>query len=305
MTITATTTTLDRLRAQLAGVSAIPVTPFDERGEIDELELRRVVRWIAEAGVEVLVACGNTGEQASLTEAEAARVTALTVEAASRATVLAGVGGDLRTATRHAVRAIEAGAAGVLIHYPNAPYTSEAGLAAYYAALAEATDGAVVLYLRGRGLSLRILDGLAERPQVIAVKYAIPDPVAFAEIASRYETFVPICGLAELWAPFFWPAGARGFTSGLVNVAPKLSLAMLAALRANDYIRAMELWRVLEPFERLRARHDNGNNVPVVKEAMELLGLIESGSVRPPLARLSDDDRSELAGIVPALEAWG
>jgi 4-hydroxy-tetrahydrodipicolinate synthase len=86
-------------------------------------------------------------------------------------------------------------------------------------------------------------------------------------------------------------------------VAPKLSLALLLALRAGDYARGMELWRVVEPFERLRAGHDNGNNVPVVKEAMELFGLA-GATVRPPLAPLGAEDRAELERIVPALESW-
>src|SRR5207237_1441465 len=159
---------------------------------------------------------------------------------------------------------------------PTDPYVSDDGLIAYYTALAKTTDAAVVPYLRGRGLSTRVLDSLAETPNVIAVKYAIPDLLAFGEFTSRYgKAFGPLCGLAELWAPFFWLAGARGFTSGLANVVPQLSRALLAALQAGDYAGAMELWRVIEPFERLRARHDNGNNVPVVKEALERLGLAD------------------------------
>jgi 4-hydroxy-tetrahydrodipicolinate synthase len=294
----------ESLRTCLAGISAIPVTPFDGAGDIDHLAAERVVRRIVDCGIEVVVACGNTSEQASLAEAEAAQLTGLTVESSGGATVLAGVGGDLRSAISQAVRAVELGAAGIMIHYPTDPYVTEEGLIEYYASLAEATDGAVVLYLRGPGLSFRVLDRLAERPNVIAVKYAIPDALAFADICSRYsQAFVPICGLAELWAPFFWLAGAKGFTSGLANVAPTLSLAMLEALRRGDYTRVMELWRVLEPFERLRARHRNGNNVPVVKEALELLGII-NGSVRPPLAPLGQEDRSELTRIVSDIEGW-
>lgn len=303
-TVPTPTRVFDSLRTRLAGISAIPVTPFNGGGDIDELAAERVVRRIVHCGIEVVVACGNTSEQASLAEPEADQLTALAVGSSGDATVLAGVGGDLRSAISRAVRAVELGAAGIMIHYPTDPYVTEEGLAEYYVALAEATDGAVVLYLRGPGLSLRVLDRLAETPNVIAVKYAIPDALAFADISSRYgEAFVPICGLAELWAPFFWLAGAKGFTSGLANVAPRLSLAMLEALRKSDYTGVMELWRVLEPFERLRARHSNGNNVPVVKEAMELLGFI-NGSVRPPLAPLDEQDRSELARVVSGLRSW-
>lgn len=292
------------LRERLGGISAIPVTPFDAEGDVDELALQAVVRRVTDGGADVVVACGNTSEQSSLTGAEWERVAALTCEASAEVPVLVGVGGDLRTAAEQTARAVGLGAAGVMVHYPIHPYASDAGLAAYYVALARATDGALVPYVRGKGLSLAVVDRLAEMPNVIAVKYAVPDQLALAEFAGRYgDAFVVICGLAELWAPFFSLAGARGFTSGLVNVVPRLSRAMLEALREGDYARAMEVWRAAEPFERLRARHGNGNNVPVVKEAMELLGVI-AGSVRPPLSPLGRDDRAELERLMPTLERW-
>jgi 4-hydroxy-tetrahydrodipicolinate synthase len=86
-----------------------------------------------------------------------------------------------------------------------------------------------------------------------------------------------------------------------VNVAPALSLAMLDALERGDYDEAMRLWRQIGPFEELRARHSNGNNVPVVKEAMSLLGLLGNPSVRPPLAALSGEDKETLRQL---LDAW-
>jgi len=288
------------LRQALAGISAIPVTPFDAAGQVDEDALRAVVRRVVE-GADVVVACGNTSEQFSLTAAERERVLALTLEAADEVPVLVGVGGDLPTARREVERAAELGAGGVMLHYPTHPLLSPAGLVDYYTELARATDGAVVPYVRGAGLPTEVLDALAELPNVLAVKYAVPDQLAFAAFASRYGgAVVPVCGLAEMWAPFFWLAGARGFTSGLVNVAPRLSRAMLESLRSGDYARAMELWRLVEPFERLRARHGNGNNVPVVKEALAVLGLA-GGSVRPPLSALSEDDRAELERLLPSL----
>ena len=293
---------LDDIRSRLHGVSAVPVTPFGPSGELDEEALRTVVQRIVEAGVEVVVPCGNTGEQASLTPEEADRVRAVTLEASGAAAVIVGVGGDARTTARRCARAVELGAAGVMVHYPTDPYLADEGLVRYYEEIASATGGAVIPYVRGRGLSPRVLDSLAERESVVALKYAVPDVLAFAAFADRYgEAIIPVCGLAELWAPFFWIVGARGFTSGLVNVVPRLSVAMHDALRDGEYGRAMELWRQVEPFERLRARHENANNVPVVKEAMAILGLLADASVRPPLAPLSAEDRGELERLLATL----
>jgi 4-hydroxy-tetrahydrodipicolinate synthase len=72
-------------------------------------------------------------------------------------------------------------------------------------------------------------------------------------------------------------------------------------LQDGAWLEAMRIWRVIRPFEELRARHDSGNNVPAVKEAMELAGVIPSSAVRPPLAPLSPADRAELADALRAL----
>jgi 4-hydroxy-tetrahydrodipicolinate synthase len=289
--------------AALAQISAIPVTPFLPDGAVDEASLQTVVARIVEAGLDLIVACGNTGEYFSLSPDEAERVTAATIEAAGSATTLVGVGGNLPTALQQVRRAIDRGAAGAMIHFPSDPYISDGGLIRYYETLVDATDGTVVLYVRGRGLSAAVLDRLIANEKVAAVKYAIPDVIGFANFAQRYgEEVTLLCGLAEMWAPFFWLAGARGFTSGLVNVAPELSLAMLAALRAGDFAAAMDVWRKVKPFEEMRAREANGLNVPVVKEALALRGFLDDGSVRPPIAALSDEQRDELARIMAGWE---
>jgi 4-hydroxy-tetrahydrodipicolinate synthase len=109
-----------------------------------------------------------------------------------------------------------------------------------------------------------------------------------------------ICGVAESWAPFFWPGGACGFTSGLVNLTTDFSLGMLATLEAGDYAQAMSIWNSVRPFEELRARHHNGNNVSVVKEAMAQMGLCQA-TVRPPISELTHHEKEEVTHILVQL----
>ena len=92
-------------------------------------------------------------------------------------------------------------------------------------------------------------------------------------------------------------AGATGFTSGLANVEPGLSLEMLRCLRDGDYNGAMRVWRSVKPFSDPRARRNNANNVPVVKEALAQLGLCDR-RVRPPLEALDAAEQGEVASIL-------
>ena len=134
---------------------------------------------------------------------------------------------------------------------------------------------------------------------MIGVKYAVPDPVRFASVArdAGLTRFAWICGLAESYAPAYWAMGARGFTSGLVNVAPMLSHALLRALRDNDFEAAMRHWESVRVFEELRADDASADNVAVVKEALSQLGLA-SRAVRPPSSALPPGRRATVATVI-------
>jgi 4-hydroxy-tetrahydrodipicolinate synthase len=290
---------LEDVRRALRSVVMITVTPFDDAGEIDGPGYRTVLRRTLDAGIDVVTPNGNTSEFYSLTAAERDRALELTVaEAADRALVVAGVGYDVRTAADSARAARDAGAGAVMVHQPVHPYLSAAGWVDYHHAVAEAApELGVVCYLRSPHIPAGALAELARvAPNFVGVKYAVPDPVAFGEAVSAVDEgrLVWICGLAETWAPFFWPVGAEGFTSGLANVTPELSLRLSAALRDGDRDGVRDLWRRLKPFEDLRAAKGSADNVTVVKEALAQLDLC-GRAVRPPISELPAAGREEVA----------
>ncbi|GGY01464.1 dihydrodipicolinate synthase family protein [Streptomyces anandii] len=293
--------TFETQRAALADVVAIPVTPFGEDGGVDRETHRALLRRLLDGGVTTLTPNGNTGEFYALTPEERRLVTELTVEeAGDRASVLAGVGHDLATAVASARHARDLGATMVMVHQPVHPYVSQGGWVDYHRAIAEAVPAlGVVPYIRNARLPGARLAELAEAcPNVIGVKYAVPDAARFAAFArdAGLERFVWVAGLAEPYAPSYFSAGATGFTSGLVNVAPSVSRNMIEALRAGDYPAAMKVWEQIRRFEELRAANGSADNVTVVKEALASLGLCRR-DVRPPSKPLPPGERAEVAAI--------
>ncbi|MES4891902.1 dihydrodipicolinate synthase family protein [Streptomyces sp. NPDC096012] len=291
-------------RAALADVVAIPVTPFAADGSVDREAHRTLLRRLLDSGIGTLTPNGNTGEFYALTPEERRLVTETTVEeAGDRAVVLAGVGHDLPSAIAAARHARDAGARMVMVHQPVHPYVSAAGWVDYHRAVADAVpELGVVPYLRDARLPGGRLAELAGHcPNVIGVKYAVPDAARFAGFArdAGLDRFVWVAGLAEPYAPSYFSAGATGFTSGLVNVAPAVSLTMLEALRSGDHPAAMRVWERIRRFEELRAAHGSANNVTVVKEALAALGLCRR-DVRPPSRTLPEDERAEVAAIAAA-----
>ncbi|HEU5333668.1 MAG TPA: dihydrodipicolinate synthase family protein [Actinocrinis sp.] len=296
----------DRARAALAGVVAIPVTPFTADGGIDWDRHGSLLRRLVGGGIRTVTPNGNTGEFYTLDPAEARRATENTVkEVGDRATVIVGVGLDTASAIEAAVHAREVGAHMVMVHQPVHPYISAEGWTEYHRTVADAVpELGIVLYVRDARVSGDQIARLGELcPNVIGVKYSVPDPVRFASVAhdAGRERFVWVAGLAELSAPGYFAVGATGFTSGLANVAPGISLELYELLSGGDYKAAIEVWDLIRPFEELRAADSAADNVSVVKEALAQLGLCRR-DVRPPSRVVARHVRDQIEVI---LAGWG
>ena len=297
---------IQEIQLTLHTVSAIPVTPFRADGSADfDVYARLVARMVA-GGIRVVTPNGNTSEFYSLTPDEMQEgVRAAARGADGQALIMAGVGFDAQTAAQMALFAAAEGAQAIMVHQPVHPYRSDAGWVAYHQAVAEAVPQlAIVPYVRDATIGATALNMLAECcPNFVGIKYAVPNPKQFAEVVQQVgpDRLAWICGIAESWAPFYWPAGACGFTSGLVNVVTHYSLEMQASLEAGNYARAMQVWAKIKPFEDLRARRNNANNVSAVKEAMAQAGLCER-TVRPPISQLDAGEQAEVSEILRGLE---
>ncbi|RRO16256.1 dihydrodipicolinate synthase family protein [Saccharopolyspora rhizosphaerae] len=288
----------------LHGVTAITVTPFDGTVAPDWPGYEAVVARMAEAGVQVITPNGNTSEFYALSRDEWQRANEVTAAAAGGSVVMPGIGYDIATAQDMAVAVQQLGASLAMLHQPVHPHQSVAGWVAYNRQIAQSAPGlAFVLYVKDPRVGADALGALFDAcPNVVGVKYAVADPPRFGELCATLgeDRVAWSCGLAERWAPAFWPLGAAGFTSGGVNVAPKLSLDYLAALRAGDQARVQRLWSLIAPFEEMRAADATACNVAVVKEALAQQGLCGAG-VRPPAGVLSPQQREQVTGI---LASW-
>jgi 4-hydroxy-tetrahydrodipicolinate synthase len=270
--------------AALPGISGILVTPFDRNDRVAPHLLKPIINRAIAAGVHILTANGNTGEFYGLTTAEAERMVNVDAELIDgRVPLLAGVGRSIGDAVALAKASRQAGAAALMVHQPPDPFVAPRGVVAYVQRIAEAGQGLpVVLYLRNDNIGFDAIEQLCRIPGVVGVKWASPTPLRLAEAIRRADPkIVWVGGLAETWAPPLCSVGARGFTSGLINVWPEHSMAIHSALAAGDYKTAGELIATMNSFEELRAEEGNGTNVTVVKSALALMGQ-DCGHVRPP-----------------------
>ena len=301
-------TTIQRVRTALGGISGVHVVPYGRDGGIDHPLLGRIVGGIAAAGIHNIVSAGNTGEFFSLTEREVLDVQATAIAAvAGRSLVTAAVGRSLDEATSTGRAAKAAGADAIMAHHPNDPFAAPQSQADYFIALADAVDLPLVAYVRTDALGVDNLVRIATHPNVAGVKFANTNLMQLAECVRATDggDAVWVCGLAEGWAAPFYALGARGFTSGLINVDPARSLAIWQALDAGDYARARHLVTPIVPFETLRTRFNNGANVTVVKAAMTLQGLAVGPARLPNLPALDPADAETLARVLQSWQSGG
>lgn len=292
-------------RQQLETVQLALPTPFtaDGRHVADDV-LADFVRSRADAGIRVFLPAAGTGEFHSQSSTEIVQcVRATRAGAGDAAVVFAPVGLSLQHAIAIGREAAEAGADALLLMPLVHPYLSDTGFRDYFQALTAAVPLPVVAYKRGPVPGDALLRELAETDLLVGVKYAVNDLDAVARFAASIGGSLGLyCGTAERWAPFFMLAGATGYTSGVGNVCPRLTLAMHRAMTQGHHAQALRLLQIMRPIEDFRARDAESFNISAVKCAVRLSGW-NFGPCRPPQRRTTPDDEALVARLLEPILA--
>lgn len=272
----------------LAGCGTALVTPFTATGTVDDVALRALVRRQIAAGVHVLVPCGSTGEAATLSLEEHARVVAITAEeAAGRVPVVAGVGSsDTQRSVTLARECQRVGATHLLLVAPMYNKPPQRGMMAHFRAVADAVPLPVLLYnVPGRtasNITAATTVAMAADDRFVGIKEASGDVAQVDQILQqRPAHFLVLSGDDASTLPFM-AMGAEGVISVVSNVFPAGMVALVNAMRSGDLVRARALHAALSPF--MHAAFIEANPIPV-KAALSHLGWITSAA-RLPLVPL-------------------
>ena len=271
------------------------VTPFRD-GEVDYPALDALVDRQIAAGQKGLVPCGSTGESATLTHDEHARVVAAVVRrAAGRVAVIAGTGSNSTAEairlTRHAKQA-GADAALVVTPYYNKP--TQEGLYQHFKAVHDAAELPIVIYnIPGRcviDMSVDTMARLAKLPRIVGVKDATADLAR--PLATRLAIGPKFCQLSgeDATALPFLAQGGHGCISVTSNIAPKLCAEMHEAWARGDLKTAMAVNERLMPLH--QALFCETSPGPV-KFAASLLGHC-TAETRLPLAEIAEASKERV-----------
>ncbi|WP_419809619.1 4-hydroxy-tetrahydrodipicolinate synthase [Sphingomonas sp.] len=231
------------------------VTPFEADGSFAEAAFRDLIEWQIAEGSSALVACGTTGEAATLPKDEHFAVVRICVDQArGRVPVIAGAGSnDTRVAQENLAAAHAAGADAALMVPPYYNRPSQDGIAQHFAALAASSPLPILLYnVPGRTVTdilpatvARIVE--ASRDVFVGIKDASG---AIARISDHRAAlgadWCQLSGNDDL-ALAFNAMGGVGCISVSANVAPRLCADFQTACAAGDYAIARALHDRLFP----------------------------------------------------------
>ena len=287
----------------LAGSMVAVVTPMDADGKVNYRQFAKVIDFHVDAGTEVLVVAGTTGESATLDHEEHVEVIAKACElAAGRIPIMAGTGSNSTAQTLKLSRGVDRlpiVAFLVVTPYYNKP--TQEGLFRHFTAVADAVRVPIILYnvpgRTGCDMLPETIVRLSQHPRIVGVKEATGD-LARAEpiLAGAPRGFALISG-DDPTATQLMKLGACGVISVTANVAPRAMHEVCAAALAGRHAEALSRNEALMPLH--RAMFVEANPIPV-KWAVERLGLIGPG-IRLPLTPLAERYRAEVAAAMNAV----
>jgi len=201
-------------------------------------------------------------------------------------------------------KAIRRHAFPVVMVLPQRGVTTSVGVADGIREFADAAGVPVIVYVKDDGyIEPEEIAALDREGVVAAVKYAVvrtdtAHDSYLRKLVSMVDTAKIISGIGEQPAIVHTrDFGLGGFTSGCVCIAPRLSQAMLAAVRRRDWYEAERIRAIFKPLEDLR---NAINPIRVLHQAVESAGIADTG---PLLPLLSNVDATHVPAIAAAAQA--
>jgi len=275
----------------IRGAFAAALTPLRDNGSaLDEAAFGPYTDYLADGGVDGILALGTTGEGMVLTVAERRRAAELFLAASAGRLPVAVHAGAQTTADTVALaaHAAEAGAAAVAViappYFPLDPLALEAHLVAAASACAPLPFYVYEFAVRsGYEVPIPVIERLRDRVPNLAGMKVSDRPWERVEpyLIEGLDVFVG----AESLVARGLAAGAAGAVSGLASAFPEVVAALV-----HEPTRERS-----DEAERLRAALDAFPFQAAAKTVVGRRGVPLADDVRPPLRRLTSDELERLA----------
>ena len=278
------------------GTYVAMITPFDNKGDIDEEGFRLNINYLIDKGVNGLVGAGTTGESATITHDEHKEIIEILVdEVDGRVETIAGTGSNSTSEALNLTKfAQDVGVDAALVITPYYNKPQQHALVNHYDTIGKC-DIPIIAYnvpsRTGVNMDVETIVEIAKIDSIDAVKEASGSVDKVSDIYNALlaedleDDFNILSGEDSLTLPIM-AVGGTGVISASANIDAKRMVLMVDSILNDDYNRAFELHN--DMLELIRALFIESNPVPV-KTAMNLMGL-PSGGLRQPLAPMKEEN---------------
>lgn len=279
------------------GAGVAVVTPMYEDGSVNFDKLEELVEFHIANGTDSIIACGTTGESATLPIEEHLKVVKRCIEVANkRIPIIAGAGSNsTASAIYTSVESEKMGADGLLWVTPYYNKATQNGLIKHYTTLAESVKIPAILYNVGSRTGVNMLPSTTAAlfknvDNIVAIKEASGNLSQVAEIMNLTDGKIDMySGNDDQIVPVL-SLGGIGVISVLSNVAPKDTHDIVAKYLEGDVAGSRDLQLKYIPL--IKALFSEVNPIPV-KAAMNMMGM-NVGSLRLPLTEMEDKNKAVL-----------
>ena len=286
------------------GIILPHITPFTEKGEIDEPGLRKDVDFWIEAGIHGFATCGSNGEAVYMNSDERRKVIEIVLDQANgRVPIIAGTGAPgTREAIAQTKEAKNLGVDAVLVVTPYFLSPNQAEILSYYQDVSAAVDIPIVLYNVPKFTAVNmepwVVARLAELDNVVGIKDSSGDMRQMQSLINLAGDRISVLsGAGNLVFPCLASGGDGGIVA-VANVAAKNSVEIYRRFLSSDLLGAREAQAEIVVLNDFVTRQ---YGVPAVKAGLNLLGQY-GGYPRKPLLPASERVKEELKNILVSLK---
>jgi len=281
------------------GAATALVTPLNENG-VDYVQLKKLIDWQIEQGIDALVIAGTTGEGSTLTDAEHRELLREAIKMIDgRVPAIAGTGSnDTAYAIELTKYACELGYDAMLVVTPYYNKATQNGLIKMFTAIADASTKPLILYnvpsRTGVDIAPSTYAALADHPMIGAIKEASGNLSKVAETAHLVGDKLDIySGNDDQIIPILSLGGA-GVISVLSNPMPKETSRMCHDFFEGNIEAARKTQLDLIPL--INALFSEVNPIPA-KAAMAAMGYCED-YLRLPLTKMEEGHKAVLLKLM-------
>lgn len=283
------------------GVGTALITPFDQRGEILWDELEKLVELQIAGGTDAIIACGTTGEAATMSTEDHLKVIAFIIEKAKgRLPIIAGTGSnDTCFCVDLSLEAKALGADGLLLVTPYYNKTSQKGLVESFNYIADCVEMPCILYnvpsRTGCNIQPATYKELSKNPYIVATKEANGDTASVARTIALCGDDLAVYSGEDSQALAIMALGGKGVISVFSNALPNEMHQLTEAMFKGDLDTARKLNS--EYIDLMDGFFMDVNPIPI-KEALWQMGVISTNFCRMPLTTMPREKQDAMRAML-------